>query len=86
MSITINILYFASMREQLKTANESLQSDGLKTVADLKKVLSARGDIWQNLFSQDDSMLVSVNQQMADELTPLADGDEVGFFPPVTGG
>lgn len=81
----IRVLYFASLRERLGQASESLDSPPA-TVAGLRGLLAARGGAWATAFADDQQVLVAVNQAMADGDTQLRDGDEVGFFPPVTGG
>ncbi|MES9902271.1 MAG: MoaD/ThiS family protein, partial [Sedimenticola sp.] len=48
--------------------------------------LQARGGIWQETFGADQTVMMAVNQEMADATIAVADGDEVAFFPPVTGG
>ena len=81
----IGILYFASLRERLGCESENLE-DLPKTLADLRAVLMGRGDAWGEVFAEDQAVLAAVNQAMATPEQTLADGDEVGFFPPVTGG
>jgi len=82
----IDLLYFASLREQLGSGKEQIALQQIENIADLKSTLSKRGELWALAFTQQASLLVSVNQQMADDLTPVKDGDEIAFFPPVTGG
>ena len=83
----IRILYFARLREQLGTAWEELPGrPDAATVADLAAALRRRGGPWAEAFAADQSMLASVNQELARGETAVADGDEVAFFPPVTGG
>jgi molybdopterin synthase sulfur carrier subunit len=83
----VEILYFASLREALDTAQEKLElTSQVICVADLKQLLIERGGQWQQAFTQQQSLLVSVNQQMADDDTAINDQDEIAFFPPVTGG
>jgi sulfur-carrier protein len=83
----VDILYFASLREALDTAQEKLELNSqIQCVADLKHLLIERGGRWQQAFTQQQSLLVSVNQQMADDDTAISDQDEIAFFPPVTGG
>ena len=85
----IELLYFASLREALNMEKEQLELPAnINTILDLKSHLSTRGDIWAETFGNNSSfsLLVSVNQQMADDLTSVNDGDEIAFFPPVTGG
>jgi molybdopterin synthase sulfur carrier subunit len=81
----IRILYFASLRERLGCAGETL-TETPATVAELRAVLAARGDPWNEVFVQGQRVLAAVNQEMAVDSQPLQAGDEVGFFPPVTGG
>ncbi|HID82464.1 MAG TPA: molybdopterin converting factor subunit 1 [Chromatiales bacterium] len=76
MSITIK--YFASLREQMGKAEQTLSADGVTTVADVVGKL-ADTDLPENT-------LVAVNQEYANDATQVKAGDEVAFFPPVTGG
>lgn len=83
----IELLYFASLRETLNIEKEQLElADNMNSIMDLKNYLSARDDTWRDTFNNNVSLLVSVNHQMADDLTSVKDGDEIAFFPPVTGG
>ena len=81
------LLYFASLREALDTDSEqlSLPAD-INNVQQLKDHLATRGAQWQAAFTADAALLVSVNQQMAQADSAISDGDEIAFFPPVTGG
>ena len=76
MSITVR--FFASVRERLGKAQEVIDSAGINTVADVWKQ-SARTALPDNL-------LTAVNMEYARPDQPVRDGDEVAFFPPVTGG
>jgi molybdopterin synthase sulfur carrier subunit len=83
----IDVLYFARFREKLGLDQEQLPlSSSPQTVAMLMAELSARGDRWADVFNGSQQVLVAVNQEMVKPQTELKDGDEVGFFPPVTGG
>lgn len=83
----IRLLYFASLRDRLNTAGEELAlPEGVKDVAGLRRHLAGRGAPWSEVFAEEETVLAAVNQEMAQEETPVNDGDEVGFFPPVTGG
>jgi sulfur-carrier protein len=83
---TIKILYFAKLRDQLGCAEEAfeLASDSC-SVSELKKTLAERDSAWQQIFTES-QVLVAVNKAMANTETLIQAGDEVGFFPPVTGG
>ncbi|POZ62986.1 molybdopterin converting factor subunit 1 [Chromobacterium alticapitis] len=81
----LNLLYFARLRETLGVESEQLDSEAA-TVAELLTELRQRGQAWALELSADKVFRVAVNQEMAGLETPLADGDEVAVFPPVTGG
>lgn len=81
----IRILFFASVRDRLGVGEESLESTP-ENLESLRQQLAARGEPWTDVFGPNQQVLAAVNQTMAKPDTPLGDGDEVGFFPPVTGG
>lgn len=85
--MSLRILYFASLREALCCSEETLTTvpEGVATVAELRAWLSARGGDWGAL-TQGRAVRAAVNQTLASPGTPVAVGDEVAFFPPVTGG
>lgn len=81
----ITILYFAQLRDAVNCDKETLEwNESLGTIHDLKTHLIARGDRWQTAFNN--TLLCAQNQQMAQEQQAINDGDEIAFFPPVTGG
>ena len=83
----VTLLYFASLRECLGCAREQLPlPSGNATVSSLVEALRSRDSRWTEAFAPGKTWRVAVNQQMADLATPLKPGDEVAFFPPVTGG
>ena len=83
----IKVLYLASLREQLGKPGEDLEIPPVtSTVAGLRTLLMARGGAWQSALAQGKALRVAVNQDMAQPTTPVKPGDEVAFFPPVTGG
>ena len=83
----VTLLYFASLREGLGCSREELAlPPGSATVALLVDGLRARDSRWSAAFAPGRNWRVAVNQQMADAATPLKPGDEIAFFPPVTGG
>lgn len=79
------ILFFAQLRETVGTERLDLEAPYPATVAALREQLIRKGDPWAQALS-DSKLLVAVNQAMAHADTPLKAGDEVAFFPPVTGG
>lgn len=81
-----NIHYFASVREQLDSAGETIDASGdINTVADLIAVLSSRGGAW-SLLEDRNRVLVAVDQAVADREQRLTGNEEIAFFPPMTGG
>ena len=82
----INVLFFAQVRELLGTAKLSLEaSEQTQTAEALRATLAATDDKWAKVLTSD-KLLVAVNQTISQWDTPVNDGDEVTFFPPVTGG
>ncbi len=76
--MSISVKYFASLRERLNKAEENLDAGGIDTAA----------DVWVQATGEDFPVntLVAINQEHARIEDPVRDGDEVAFFPPVTGG
>lgn len=82
----VKVLYFASLRERVGIGAESMALPaGVDTVAGLRDHLARRGDPWTALTTSR-NLRVAVNQAMANFDAAIAEGDEVAFFPPVTGG
>ncbi|MEX5589395.1 MoaD/ThiS family protein [Pseudomonas urmiensis] len=79
----VQVVYFARYREQLGRDGEPLEGD-FATIADVRDVLLAKGDDYQVLAEQ--NLMCARNQDLCRLDEPLAEGDEVAFFPPVTGG
>jgi molybdopterin synthase sulfur carrier subunit len=85
--IAVTVLYFARLREVLGHASETLTLPaGPQTVAALRAHLRGRGGAWEAELAAEKPVRVAVNQDMAQADTVLSEGDEVAFFPPVTGG
>lgn len=85
MSITVR--YFASVRERLG-AQESVDLTALAqpTVGSLLSWLQARSADHARVLDLDRGLRMACNQALCEADEPLSDGDEVAFFPPVTGG
>lgn len=81
----VRIKYFASIRESVGTGSEQVQT-GAATVGALRDELIARGGAHAESLARGRSVRVALNQVMSAEDAVLADGCEVAFFPPVTGG
>lgn len=77
--MSIRVRYFASLREKMGQAEQSLNADGLSTIADVWNAVSGGRPF-------PDRTLCALNMDYATLETCVQDGDEVAFFPPVTGG
>jgi len=81
----IRLQYFARYRETLGLDAEQLEwNPSWRQVGDLRDTLLTRGGAWQVLAEQ--NVMCARNDEMCALDEPLADGDEVAFFPTVTGG
>jgi sulfur-carrier protein len=77
--MTIRVRYFASLKERLGREADTVPAQSAHTV----------GQVWAQAVSGEappKNLLAAVNLEYADLSTPVKDGDEVAFFPPVTGG
>lgn len=77
--MSIQVKFFASLREKLQLDEHQLETQQATTVA----------QVWQVSTEQQpvpDNLLCAVNMEYVDFDHPVTDGDEVAFFPPVTGG
>lgn len=77
--MTIRVKYFASLRDRLGRSEDRLSADEALTVA----------QVWARLWPETPlppHTLMAVNMEYADPDRRVRDGDEVAFFPPVTGG
>ena len=83
----LRILYFAWLRERTPIAEETVTPpQSIETVAALVDWLAARSPGHEAAFANRRTVRCAVNQEFADPSTPVRPGDEVAFFPPVTGG
>jgi molybdopterin synthase sulfur carrier subunit len=81
----ITLKYFASIREAVGQGGEDWQTQAV-TVGDLRDELLARGEPYAQPLARGRAVRMALNQVLCDEQTPLSEGCEVAFFPPVTGG
>ena len=83
----IQLVFFAKLREDLGIAQEEIPlPEHVDNVDALRRHLMTRGGAWQEALALNKSLRVAVNQEMAKADTSVRAGDEVAFFPPVTGG
>ncbi len=77
--MSIKVRYFASLKEQLGRAEDDLVTVREYTVS----------QVWSEVnpgLDMPDNVLIAVNMAYVDQTAVVKDGDEVAFFPPVTGG
>ena len=77
--MAIQVKYFASLRDRLGRAEDQLSPGQAATVA----------EVWRRLWPDvelPENTLTAINHNYAERDHPVRDGDEVAFFPPVTGG
>jgi molybdopterin synthase sulfur carrier subunit len=85
--VKVKVLFFAALREQLGTSGEEIElPPGVGTVAALRSHLVSRGGAWQSALAEGKLVRTAVNQDMAKPTSAIKAGDEVAYFPPVTGG
>ena len=82
-----DILYFASLAETLGMRSESVSlPQDCGNVTELVALLRQRGEPFDRVFGGDTRILVAINREMSEPEADISDGDEIAFFPPVTGG
>ena len=83
----IQLRFFAGLREAVGTAQESLELPAdVTTAGQVREHLRSRGGAWAEAHAEGRSLRIACNQQMAEPSTPVTEGCELAFFPPVTGG
>ena len=87
----IKIFYFARLKETLKFSTEDLELPddvfaSSLTILKLKAHLAKRSDVWQQMLMGKLKVRSAINHALVDDNASIIDGDEVAFFPPVTGG
>lgn len=90
----ITVLYFARLKESLKYSTEELDlTDYLAeknqpciTVLQLKAFLAQRGEQWSKMLMGSTTVRAAINHELVHDAAEIYNGDEVGFFPPMTGG
>jgi len=84
---TFTLVYLARLRESLGTGIERVgPPPNVATAGELRAWLAARGGAWATELAPGRAVRVAVNHELAEADTPVRAGDEIAFFPPVTGG
>jgi molybdopterin synthase sulfur carrier subunit len=87
LQVTVTLVFLARLREAFGVSNEKVSlPPGIATVAALRTWLGDRGGAWASELAPGRAVRVAVNHDMAAPDAILREGDEVAFFPPVTGG
>lgn len=81
----IRVVFLAQLREQLKTEEVLIQAAGIDSISLLKQYLILQNPEWEK-FLRNSKLLVAINHAYAKGDAVIRPGDEVAFFPPVTGG
>lgn len=81
----LTVRYFASIREALGASEVVEVADG-SSVGSVRDALIARGGAHANALARGKALRSALNQVLCDERATVADGAELAFFPPVTGG
>ena len=83
----IKVLFFASYREALGLSEYSVPLDSPSvSLSALKQLLiQTNGDSWRQVLEAN-NLVQAVNQTVVNDSCEVKEGDEVAFFPPVTGG
>lgn len=81
----VRLRFFASLREALGSEGTLELPEGSRVV-DARDQLIARGSPFDTSLARHRALRAALNQTLCDESAPLSDGDELAFFPPVTGG
>jgi molybdopterin synthase sulfur carrier subunit len=83
----VKVLYFAWVRQKVGRGEEAVEPpSAVRTVGDLAAWLATRGGGYAEAFADVKRVRAARNQEHVDFAAPVGAGDEVAFFPPVTGG
>ena len=83
----VRIVYLARLREVLERAGEELPLPrDVGTAGGLRAWLAGRGEVWARELAPQRAVRIAVNHALVGGDAPIRSGDEVAFFPPVTGG
>ncbi|MBP1860777.1 molybdopterin converting factor subunit 1 [Rhizobium herbae] len=84
---TVNLVYFAWVRERIGRAEETLElPDGIVTAGDLLAHLKTLGEEYETALEHENVIRVAINQEHVEHDEPIAGAREIALFPPMTGG
>jgi sulfur-carrier protein len=83
----MQLLYFGWVRTRIGTGSEEIELPAeISDVRALIEWLQSRGQNYLDALQEIESIRIAVNQELAELDAPIASGDEVAVFPPMTGG
>jgi len=82
----VKLVFLARLRDAFGASHERYAIDAPTTVGAIRAALSARGGAWANELAPGRAVRIAVNHELARDDATVSPGDEVAFFPPVTGG
>ena len=82
----LKIFFFAELRERMNREFIESEFQGVKNIRDLQEKLEEKFEVLRGCFAEDKLIKIAINQEYSSLDSELRDGDEVAFFPPVTGG
>ena len=84
--MSIRVVFFASLREDLQCDQVDVELPAVSRVSGLiDQLAAANGDLWRVRLTEE-NIKVAINQSLVTGDDQISDGDEIAFFPPVTGG
>jgi molybdopterin synthase sulfur carrier subunit len=85
--MSLKLVYLARLRDALGSSGEEVPlPSGVADVDAVRGWLRQRDGAWATELAPGRAVRVAVNHEMVEGAHPVRDGDEVAFFPPVTGG
>ena len=81
----VDLIYFSWIREKIGKPSESIETNAT-TVAELLEELMKKDIRYSEVFADQDSFRVAINQELTDFDASILNAKEVAFFPPMTGG
>ena len=80
------IVFFSSIREELGSEQLDMDiTDGIRLSQVIETLAQGRGGTWRSVLMAE-NVRIAVNQEMVNVDLQVSNGDEIAFFPPVTGG
>jgi len=82
----VKLVFLARLREAIGASHERFAVEAPTTVGAIRASLCARGGAWAAELAPHRAVRIAVNHELVRDDAPVSPGDEVAFFPPVTGG